>query len=105
VMQAVGHLLRVHRPIDVLTRPLSRWIQGAPSAIPVRELGRCLGIPQGNLVQEHQEARYLEIKMVTGELSFDSKALRLKEKGACLFSIELSYCEKGERGTIFAKLS
>ena len=32
--------------------------------------------------------------MVTGELSFDSKALRLTDKGACLFSIELSYCEK-----------
>lgn len=40
--------------------------------------------------------------MVTGELSFDSKALRLTDKGACLFSIGLSYCEKGQRGTIFA---
>ena len=40
--------------------------------------------------------------MVTGELSFDFKALRLTDKGACLFSIELSYCEKGQRGTIFA---
>lgn len=35
--------------------------------------------------------------MVTGELSFDSKALRLTDKGACLFSIGLSYCEKGQR--------
>ena len=33
--------------------------------------------------------------MVTGELSFDSKALRITEKGTCLFSIELSYCEIG----------
>lgn len=40
--------------------------------------------------------------MVTGELSFDSKALRLTDKGACPFSIGLSYCEKGQRGTIFA---
>ena len=102
MMQAVGHLLRVHRPVDVLTRPLSRLIQGAWSVIPVREFGRCLGTPRGNLVSEHQEARYLETKKVTGELSFDSKALRLTEKGACLFSIEFSYCEKGQRGTIFA---
>ena len=43
--------------------------------------------------------------MVTGELSFDSKALRLTDKGACLFSTELSYCEKGQRGTIFATRS
>ena len=50
MMQAVGHLLIVHRPVDVLTRPLSRWIQGVRSVIPVRELGRCLGTLQGNLV-------------------------------------------------------
>ena len=62
----------------------------------MRELGRCLGTPQGDLVSKHQEARYLKIKMVTGELSFDSKALRLTEKGACLFSIGIS-----GRGTIF----
>lgn len=72
MMQAVGHLLRVHRPVDVPTRPLSRWIQGARSVIPVRELGRCLETPQGDLVSEHQEARYLEIKKVTRELSLDS---------------------------------
>ena len=40
--------------------------------------------------------------MVTSELSFDSKALRLTEKGMCLFFIELSHCEIGEQGTIFA---
>ena len=40
--------------------------------------------------------------MVTGELSFDSKASRLAVKGACPSSMELSYCEIGERGTIFA---
>ena len=34
--------------------------------------------------------------MGTGELSFDSKALQLTEKGACLFSIEI-----GGWGTIF----